>query len=148
MSRKIFAEKDNYNCIVYMSIQLVLRYFKLFILFLLTFFQHLHLASKELKTHIGDNWVCGTETSDSTPTPNFISLRYIVECGLSRSNGQAHNLKLWTVASDLPWTLSRVCLPVEPALFAFSKTVHEKDLIAQVFARRSNQCMQTGFQVL
>ena len=33
MSRKIFAEKDNYNCIVYMSIKLVLRYFKLFILF-------------------------------------------------------------------------------------------------------------------
>ena len=45
MSRKIFAEKDNYNCIVYMymSIKLVLRYFKLFILFLLTFFQHLHV---------------------------------------------------------------------------------------------------------
>ena len=35
-SRKISAEKDNYNCIVYkkvMSIKLVLRYFKLFILF-------------------------------------------------------------------------------------------------------------------
>ena len=43
MSRKIFAEKDNYNCIVYMSIKLVLRYIKLFILFLLTFFQHLHV---------------------------------------------------------------------------------------------------------
>ena len=50
MSRKIFAEKDNYNCIVYMSIKLVLRYFKLFILFLLTFFQHLHVELYVLYT--------------------------------------------------------------------------------------------------
>ena len=42
---------------------------------------------------------------------SFISLRYIAECGLSGSNRQAHNLKIWTLASDLPWTPSRVRLP-------------------------------------
>ena len=54
MSRKIFAEKDNYNCIVYkkvMSIKLVLRYFKLFIYFYLhAFFQHLHVELYTLYT--------------------------------------------------------------------------------------------------
>ena len=54
MSRKTFAEKDNYNCIVYkkvMSIKLVLRYFKLFILFLLTcILQHLHVELYTLYT--------------------------------------------------------------------------------------------------
>ena len=45
MSRKIYAGKNNSNCmyVVYMSIKLVLKWFKLFILFLLTFFQHLHV---------------------------------------------------------------------------------------------------------
>ena len=54
------------------------------------------------------------------------SFCYITECGLSVSNGQAQNLKFWTVTFDLPWTPSCVRLPIEPALFAFSKTAHEK----------------------
>ena len=81
-----------------------------------------------LKTHIHDKWVHGTETKISSPIPDFTSLRYIAECGLSGSNGQVHNFKIWTVASDLPWTLNRDWLPIEPALFAFSKTAHGKEL--------------------
>ena len=37
-----------------------------------------------------------------------ILLCYIAECGLSGSSGQAHNLTIWTVTSDLPWTPSHV----------------------------------------
>ena len=74
-----------------------------------------------LKTHIHDKWVCGTETNESTSIPDSISLRYIAEFGLSGSNGQAQNVKIWTVASDLSWApRSRVRLLLEPALFAFS----------------------------
>ena len=59
---------------------------------------------------------------------NFISLCYIAECMIERVQKmeQAHNLKLWTVTSDLPWTPSSVRLSVKPALFAFSKTAQEK----------------------
>ena len=42
-----------------------------------------------LKTHICDNLI-----------PRFISFRYIAECGLSGSNGHAHNLTIWMVTSD------------------------------------------------
>ena len=66
------------------------------------------------------------ETSQCIADPRIILLCYTTECGLSGSNGQAHNLTILTVASDQPWTPSRICLPVEPALFAFSKTVHGK----------------------
>ena len=61
-----------------------------------------------LKTQIHDNWVCSTETNCLSPIPDIILLHYIIECGLSGSNGQVHNLKIWTVTSDLPWTPSRV----------------------------------------
>ena len=53
------------------------------------------------------------EANCSSLIPDFILLRYIAECGLSGSNGQAHNLNTWTVTSDLPRTPSRVRLPVE-----------------------------------
>ena len=60
-----------------------------------------------------------TETNISSPIPNFILLRYIAECRLNGSNGQANNLKIWTVALYLP----HVDLPIEPALsHEFSKT--------------------------
>ena len=52
-----------------------------------------------LKTHI-HKWVCGTETIISSPIPVFILLHYITESWLSGSNVQAHNWKIWTVASD------------------------------------------------
>ena len=42
--------------------------------------------------------------------------------------GQVHNFKLWMIASDLPWTPSCIRLPVEPALFVFSKLAHGKKL--------------------
>ena len=58
--------------------------------------------------------VYSTETNSSSPIPNFISSPYIAGCGLSGSNRHAHNLKIWTVASDLPWTQSHVCLPIKP----------------------------------
>ena len=61
------------------------------------------------------------ETNGLTLIPDFILLRYITECGLSESNGQAHNLKICKVASVLPWTPSRGCFPAETTLFAFSK---------------------------
>ena len=35
----------------------------------------------------------------SPADPQIILLHYITECGLSGSNGQAHNFKIWTVAS-------------------------------------------------
>ena len=53
--------------------------------------------TQELNTHDRDKWVCGTETNTSSPSPNFILLCYIAECGLSGSSGQAHNLKIWKV---------------------------------------------------
>ena len=60
---------------------------------------------------------------------SLILFRYaIAECGLSGSNGQLHNLNISTFASDLPWTPSRVRLPVDTTLFAFSKTAHGKEL--------------------
>ena len=65
--------------------------------------------------------------SGSSPIPDFISLRYIAECGWSETNGQAQNSNIWTVAAALPWTPSRVRWPVEPALFAFSNTAHGKE---------------------
>ena len=58
---------------------------------------------------------------------------YIAECGLSGSNGQTHNLKIWTVASDLPWTPNCVRLPFEPAIFAFSKTAHGEEFGESAF---------------
>ena len=42
-----------------------------------------HKWLRGLKAHIGDRWVCGTETNGSMPIPDFISLRYIADCGLS-----------------------------------------------------------------
>ena len=48
--------------------------------------------------------------------------------GIGEAHRQAQNLKIWTDASDLSWTPSRVHLPIEPALFAFSKMVHGKEL--------------------
>ena len=83
---------------------------------------------KWLQPHICDRWVCGTETTSSMPMPDFNLLCYIAECGLSGPNQQAHNLIIWMVASDLPWAPSCVRLPIEPALFAFSKTAHGKKL--------------------
>ena len=80
-----------------------------------------------LKEHLCIKWVSRMETSSSTPIPNCISLRCIAECGLSGSNSQVHNLKSWVVPSDLPWTPSHVLLPVEPALFPFSKTAHGEE---------------------
>ena len=66
-----------------------------------------------LKIHIRDKGVCGKETIKFIAwfPKYFILLPYIPECG---SKGQVHNLKIWTVASDLPWTPSRVRLPIEP----------------------------------
>ena len=65
-----------------------------------------------------DERVCGTETSILMPIPNSISLRCITECGLHRSNGEAHNSNFeW-----LPWSPSHVPLPVKPTLITFSKT--------------------------
>ena len=87
-----------------------------------------YLYACRLKTHICDKRVCGTETNNSSPIPDIISSRYIAECGLSGSNGHAHSLKIWTVASDLPWTPRHVRFPVAPALFPFSKTAHGKEL--------------------
>ena len=82
-----------------------------------------------LKTHTCDNlWVCSTETNSSSPIPDSMSLRYIAECGSNRSKRQAHNLKIWMVTSDLPWTVSHVRLPIEPALVTFSKMAHGKEL--------------------
>ena len=82
-----------------------------------------------LKTHTCDNlWVCSTETNSSSPIPDSMSLRYIAECGSNGSKRQAHNLKIWMVTSDLPWTVSHVRLPIEPALFTLSKMAHGKEL--------------------
>ena len=67
-------------------------------------------------------------TNSSLQIADFILSRFIAECGLSGSNRQAHKLKIGTVASDLSWIPSRVCLPVEPTLFAFSKMVYGKEL--------------------
>ena len=47
---------------------------------------------ENIKTHIRDKWVCSAETNISSPIPDFISVRYIAECRLSGSNGQAQNL--------------------------------------------------------
>ena len=58
--------------------------------------------------------VYSTETNSWSPIPNFISSPYIAECGLSESYTQAHNWKIWTVASDLPWTPSHVWMPIKP----------------------------------
>ena len=52
-----------------------------------------------LTTHICDKLVCGMETNGSTAI-YFILLRYIAECGLSGSNRQENNLKIWMVALD------------------------------------------------
>ena len=57
---------------------------------------HFKRIFKCLKTHICVKWVYGWETSCSKPIPDFISLCYIAEWGLSGSNWQAHNLKVWT----------------------------------------------------
>ena len=65
---------------------------------------------------------------ETLPFRSFGDTRYIAKCGLSRSNSQNRNLKIWRVASDLPWTPSHVRLPIEPALFAFSQTAHGKEL--------------------
>ena len=35
---------------------------------------------------------------------------------IERVQRAAHNMKIWTVASDLPWTPSHVRLPVEPSI--------------------------------
>ena len=73
------------------------------------------LFHESFKTYICDKWICSTENSRSTPITDSILLHYYsAECGLSGSNVETHNLKVWTVTSDLPWTLSRVCLPIEP----------------------------------
>ena len=77
------------------------------------------------KDFLRDKWVCDAKTKRLIADPWFnFGIRYIAECELSGSNGQAHNLKFWTVS----WTPSRVRLPVEPALFALSKTSREKEL--------------------
>ena len=75
--------------------------------------------SLSLKANICYKWVCGTETSCLTTIPSSILLCCIAECGLSGSNGQAHNLKFWT---------KHVHLPIDPTLFAFSETVHGKEM--------------------
>ena len=76
------------------------------------------------KTHI-HKWVCSTETYSLSPIPDFILLCYITECVSRGSNGQAHNLNIWS-----PWTPSRVRLPntLWTALFAFRKMAHGKKL--------------------
>ena len=37
----------------------------------------LKLTAFQLKTHIPDEWVCGSETNSSSPIPNLILLPYI-----------------------------------------------------------------------
>ena len=64
------------------------------------------LRTYNLKTHIRDKWACDTETNISSPISDFILLCYIAECGLSGSNGQAHNFKIWMVTSVLPCSLA------------------------------------------
>ena len=77
-----------------------------------------------LKTHIRDQWVCGRETNRSIPIPNFnLFNSYIAECGLSGSNMQAHNLKIWTVV----WRQA-----LDPALFPFSRTASGKEYAVKV----------------
>ena len=54
-------------------------------------------ADKGLKTRIRDKGVCLTETSQCIADPQIILLCYMAECGLSGSEGQAHNLKILNV---------------------------------------------------
>ena len=63
-------------------------------------------------------------------SPDFISLRYIAECGLSGSKGQAHNLNNFERPILGPCLGPQACvrLRVEPTLFAFSKTVRGKEV--------------------
>ena len=62
-----------------------------------------------LKIHILYKWICRTETNISSLITDFIALSYISNCGLSRSNGQAHNLKMWTVCLGHTWD-HKLCL--------------------------------------
>ena len=60
---------------------------------------------------------------------SHVNTAYIAKCGLSGSNGQVHNLKIWMVTLDHALgTSSPVRLLVESALFAFSKTAYGKEL--------------------
>ena len=82
-----------------------------------------------LKPHIRDKWVCGTETN-MVQRRCPISFCYAILLNadwVGPMGKRTMYLKIWTVASDLPWTPSRVRLPVEPALFTFSKPVHGRN---------------------
>ena len=69
-------------------------------LFLAHMLKSTALSNYVLKTHICHNWVCSTETNIWMSIPFLLKKKcYFTECRLSRSNGQAHNLKIWMVPS-------------------------------------------------
>ena len=84
---------------------------------------------RPLKTHIRDKWVCGTETNSSSPIPDFISYHAI----LLNADWAGPTCKF--TISKFEWS-PRTCLrpqamlacPIEPTLFAFSKTANGKEL--------------------
>ena len=59
-------------------------------------------------------WV--NRSSPETTYNDFIAMQMV-------GTKPVHNLKIWTVTSDLPWTPSSVRLPVESALSAFRKGI-------------------------